>query len=161
MIVVADSSPLIAFALLNKLGLLEKVFSEIHIPEAVHAEILVWDKPGREALQVFSKDRVYPVSDKSEVDLLLKDLDLGESEAIIYAVENNYKNILIDEYKGRRIARDRGLNPIGTIATLLQAKKIGEISDIKSSLDMLIENEFRIAEKLYLQALRLAGESKE
>ncbi|MDM8522311.1 hypothetical protein QUF80_02975 [Desulfococcaceae bacterium HSG8] len=43
--IVADTSPLIAFAILDKLDLLEQIFSEYRIPQAVFAEISVWNKP--------------------------------------------------------------------------------------------------------------------
>ena len=50
MIIVADSSPLISFAILNKLEILLEVFDDILIPNAVFEEISFWNKP-------FSKDK--------------------------------------------------------------------------------------------------------
>jgi predicted nucleic acid-binding protein len=40
MIVVSDSSPIIAFAKIGRLDLLSKIFSKVHIPPAVKNEIL-------------------------------------------------------------------------------------------------------------------------
>ena len=41
MIVVSDTGPLIALAKVDQLSLLEKMFGEVHIPPAVHRELLV------------------------------------------------------------------------------------------------------------------------
>ena len=112
MIIVADSSPLISFAILNKLNLLSN------------------------------------------------DLDLGESEAIVLALENNIEDILIDEHKGRKIARTNGLHPIGTIGVLIQAKKLHLIQEVKPLIDKLIKNKIRISNQLYQKALELANERK-
>ena len=90
--------------------------------------------------------------------LLQKELDLGESEAIVLAKENKIKDILIDEYKGRKIAKETGLFPIGTIGVLLQAKRQKYIKEIKSELDKLIVNHIRISTDLYATALKIAGE---
>lgn len=158
MIVVADSSPLISFAILGKLDTLSQTFTGIYIPEAVYNEVSVWNKPYTTELKDFSQSRVRVVQNRLAVAMLSNDLDLGEAEVIVLALENNINDILIDDYKGRRIARLNNLYPIGTIGVLLQAKKLGHINDVKSLLDILISNKIRISQQLYQKALKLAGE---
>lgn len=160
MIVVSDSSPLISLAILNKLTILDQLFDEIYIPVAVYDEITQWDKPHSQEIDYFSVDRVKSIQDQSAVQLLRKDLDSGESEAIVLAKENNIADILIDEYKGRKIAIAYGLSPIGTIGVLLQAKKSGIIRELRPELDILIANHRRISPNLYEKALQLAGENR-
>ncbi|MEZ4644360.1 MAG: DUF3368 domain-containing protein [Chloroflexota bacterium] len=92
------------------------------------------------------------------VQLLLNDIDRGEAEAIVLALEKNVPDILIDDAKGRRVAQLNGLYPIGTVGVLLQAKQTGHIQAIKPLLDTLIANRIRISERLYQQSLQLAGE---
>ena len=103
MIVVADSSPLIAFAILNLLEILAKIFDELYVPQAVYDEVTSWNKPYARELQDFLKNRVKTVENKLAVTILTNELDIGESEAIILALENNISDILIDEPKGRKI----------------------------------------------------------
>ena len=75
------------------------------------------------------------------------------------ALERHIPDILIDDFKGRRIAFFNGLFPIGTIGGLLQAKEKKLIDKIKPLLDILIENDIRIGKSLYRKALNLASEN--
>ena len=158
MMIVADSSPLISLAILNKLDLLLEVFDDVLIPNAVFEEISSWNKPFSKELKEFSKQRFKQVQNTIAVSVISKDLDLGESEAIVLALENNISNILIDEYKGRRIAKLNGLHPIGTIGVLIQAKRLGIIKNIKPFLVSLMENKIRISSSLYKKALEMTEE---
>jgi len=158
MIIVSDSSPLISLAILNKLNILEQIFDEIYIPTAVYNEISKKNKPHSKELQDFTINRVKQIQNRLALQLLQKDLDIGESEAIVLAIENNISDILIDEYKGRKIATAQGLSPIGTIGVLLQAKNEGLVKEVKPELDKLIANHQRISQPLYDKALELAGE---
>ncbi|MGR0481130.1 MAG: DUF3368 domain-containing protein [Candidatus Electronema sp. V4] len=158
MIIVSDSSPLISLAILRKLHLLEHFFSDIWIPKAVYDEIAPKGKPYSEELKRFSRNRVKEVQNALAVRLLLDELDIGEAEALVLALENNIADILIDEYRGRKIATSRGLSVIGTVGVLLQAKKKKLIAEVKPELDELMRNHRRVSEELYRKALELADE---
>ena len=158
MIVVADSSPLISLALLSKLNLLTDLFDDIFIPEAVFFEITETEKPYSKILAKFGKHKVRYINNTVALSILSHDLDRGESEAIVLALENNIEDILIDEYKGRNVAIVNGLHPIGTIGVLIQAKKSGLIKNVKSCLDTLIQNNIYISNALYSSSLKIAGE---
>ena len=157
MIIVADASPLISFAILNKLELLDKLLRYAH-SNCCYKEITKENKKYSDKLNSFAKNKTKKVENKLAVDLLQKDLDLGESEAIVLAKENDISDILMDEYKGRKIAKDNGLHPIGTLGVLIQAKKKKLIKKVKPEIDTLINNHIRILDDLYSTALELAGE---
>jgi predicted nucleic acid-binding protein len=159
MIIVSDSSPLICFAILRMLDVLNDIIEKIMVPTAVYEEISVPKKPYSEEIKLFLKDRVTPVESKVAVKLLEKEVDPGEAEAIVLAIEKNISDILIDDPKGRKAARTHGLFPVGTIGVLLQAKKQEKIRKIKPLLDRLIRNRIRIGAALYQKALEIAGES--
>ena len=158
MIIVSDSSPMTSLAILNKLNILDRIFDEIYIPNAVYEEITQQNKPHSKELKNFDTNRVKQIQNQLAVQLLEKNLDTGESEAIVLAKENSISDILIDEYKGRRIAKAHGLSPIGTIGVLVQAKKKRVIKEVKPELDKLVTNHRRISQELYKKALDLAGE---
>jgi len=77
---------------------------------------------------------------------------------ITLAEEMNAEAVLIDDLKARKIAKLRGLNVIGTIGVLLDAKEKGVIKELKPLLDELIEKRIRIRRELYDHALELANE---
>jgi len=159
MIAVSDSSPLVCFAILGMLDVLDDIIEEIVVPSAVYEEISVPKKPYSEELKLFLKDRQIQVKNKIAVTLLGKEIDPGEAEAIVLAIEKNIEDILIDDPKGRKAARTHGLSPIGTIGVLLQAKKTGHIKQVKPLLDKLIKNRIRIGISLYQKTLEMAKES--
>ncbi|MCA9962252.1 MAG: DUF3368 domain-containing protein [Anaerolineales bacterium] len=156
--IVADASPLIALAILQKLDLLTSLFDDILVPLTVFSEATREDKPHAEHIRAFAQGFVVSAQNQLAVQVLLNDIDRGEAEAIVLALEKNVPDILIDDAKGRRVAQLNGLHPIGTVGVLLQAKRIGHIQTIKPLLDTLIANRMRISERLYQQALQLAEE---
>ncbi|MEA2104830.1 MAG: DUF3368 domain-containing protein [Candidatus Cloacimonadota bacterium] len=158
MIIVADSSPLLSFAIIGKLELIEQIFGEVFVPSAVFKELTVSDKPYSKELKEFLLNKVSAVKNIDLVKMLSNEIDLGESEAIALALERHIPDILIDDLKGRRIAFFNGLFPIGTIGGLLQAKEKKLIDKIKPLLDILIQNDIRIGKSLYRKALNLASE---
>ena len=89
---------------------------------------------------------------------LLNDLDLGESEAIALAIEQNAKYLIIDEYLGREIARKLNLKVIGVVGVLLSAKEKGLLTEVKSHIDKLQQIGFWLNRNLLKLILTKAGE---
>ena len=101
MLIVADSSPLICLAILEKLDLLNKMFDDFYIPPGLYSEITSHAKPYSVILKNALKDHIKEVKNKLALKVLSTEIDPGEAEAIILAVENNIPVILIDDLKGR------------------------------------------------------------
>ena len=71
----------------------------------------------------------------------------------------NINQVLIDERKGRKVARDiYGLTTIGMVRVLLDAKQRGLISTVKQPLLTMRTNGYRIHEKIIKTALQYANE---
>ena len=58
MILVADSSALIALASCDGLSLLDTLFGTVIVPEAVYREAIVGDKPQARKLKDYLRDKV-------------------------------------------------------------------------------------------------------
>lgn len=56
MIIVADTTPLISLMKCDCLGVLQKLFGEVHIPEAVYMELTSNPKFAEEALAITNSD---------------------------------------------------------------------------------------------------------
>lgn len=86
-------------------------------------------------------------------------LDQGEAEAIALALQSSAALVLIDERKGRKIARDiYGLAVIGTGRLLTEAKKAGLIPAVRPLIDQIRLNEYWMSDKIVAEILRQAGE---
>jgi predicted nucleic acid-binding protein len=158
MIIIADSSPLIALSTINSLNLLDKLFDKIYVPEAVFTEVIQDNKPYSGILLNYLYDKRKSVINKLAVELLLNDLGFGESESIILALETKSDYILIDDLKARKFANLNGLNVIGTMGILLLSKKMGYISAIKPLISQLVSNDIRISSRIIDITLKAADE---
>ncbi len=114
MIVVSDSGPLIALSRLGMLPILQELFGEIVIPEEVRKEVVEKAK----------RVEVEGIKDLS-VDILSKEIERGEAEAIVFAKKLNADLLLLDEKIPREIAKSLGLQVAGTIALIYEALKRG------------------------------------
>jgi predicted nucleic acid-binding protein len=131
MIVVSDTTPLISLLKIERLDLLEKLFGQVMIPQAVFQE-LTSDKRFRdEADQITASQFVIvrTVENVASVNILKRvtGLDKGESEAIVLADELKADILLMDEAKGRTISGQMGIKVMGTIGLLMAAYDDGII----------------------------------
>lgn len=164
MIVVSDSTPLITLMKATQLQILHKLFGEIIIPEAVHNELTANEKYSEEAKQIDSSDfiRVVSVNDPKSVSLLQRaaGLDLGESEAIVYAESNKADLLLVDEASGRRVAMSVGIEIMGSVGILVSAFKRGFLSrgEVDDAFQKIRNSRRHISEKLIKDALDVIHE---
>ena len=62
MLIVADSSALIALAFCDGLDILLQIYDDIKVPEAVYVEIVAPEKPQSDALGLFLSEHVMKVN---------------------------------------------------------------------------------------------------
>ena len=137
MIVVADSSPLIAMGRVGQLEILRKVFGQLLVPEAVWKEVVESDKPGSQEIATASWIERRTVTDSTWVNLLKHDLGPGEAEAIILARETGADFVLMDERLGRSAARNLGVKVVGLIGVLIEANRQGLITNASELMERL------------------------
>lgn len=161
MIVVSDTSPIINLAQIDLLFLLPELFGQIIISQAVYDEIVIKGANEAGANEIKTADwiKVKTCKNIQLFNELQTDLDGGEAEAIVLAIELNTERILMDENIGRQKALAYKLRPIGVLGILISAKQKGLIKNVKPHIDKLIyEARFFIHPKLYAEVLKLAHE---
>ncbi len=165
MIVVSDTTPLITLIKAGQLNVLHKLFGEILIPAAVHKELTANENYFEEAEQINKSDfiRVVFVEDRKTVSIIQRaaGLDVGESEAILYAENNNADLLLMDEARGRRVAMSMGLEIIGSIGILVSACKKGylSINEAKEAFNKIRKSNRHISNSLIQDALDIIAGS--
>lgn len=161
MIIVSDTSPINNLAAINYLYLLHQLYGTVLIPAAVYQELTDPNFPvaGATEVQTFDWIQTRTVGDRTLVEALSNELDIGEAEAIALAVEIHADQVLIDERRGRLVASRLNLRYTGILGILVEAKSQGLISEVKPLLDALInEAGFWVAEPLYNSVLQLVNE---
>lgn len=158
MIIIADSSPLISLATIDKLELLEDYFDVVYVPYAVYKEVSAYDKPFSEKLKKYLQKKVLKVENQQMVSILNERIDLGEAEAITLAFEKKADFIILDDLKARKAAMRNGLSVIGTLGLLLGAKKEGKVDNLKEIIKTFTDNDIRLSEQLIKNILIEAGE---
>ncbi|MFA4829350.1 MAG: DUF3368 domain-containing protein [Thermodesulfovibrionales bacterium] len=160
-LVISNASPLMNLAIIGRLDLLRQFFSKIHITQAVWKEVVV-DGKGKEGVSEV-KDakwiKVVNIEETPLLQLLKKDLDVGEAETIAYALQKKNALVLLDEEDAREIADFYKIEKTGVIGILIKAKKEKKLPLLKPVLDELRNKAgFWIKDSLYKEILKIVGE---
>ena len=147
-LVLADTSCLIALTRIDSLHLLHQVYDDIGITQEIKEEFK-YNLP--QWIRLVSPE-------KQESLDAINLLDAGEASAIIYCLSNPNCLLIIDDGKGRMLAKRMGIKLTGTLGLLVKAKQKGVIVSVKPYLELLEKAEFRSSAKIKELILRSAGE---
>ena len=147
MIVVSDTSLLNYLVLIESQHILPKLFERILIPAAVRQELGSVGAP--DAIKQFlATDPDWLETHRvSEVDPRLRQLDPGEREAIALGLSAAADLLIVDEKRGREVAREVGLAVPGTLAVLGLGARRG-LQDLSVALERLEQTTFRVSPRL-------------
>ena len=92
---------------------------------------------------------------------LEKDIDAGESEAIVLAIEQPAELLLLDDKFARTVAVNMGVTIMGTVGILIWAKQAGLIPSLQDELQKLMQQaNFRLGKHVINRALSVVGENE-
>ncbi|MEB2777723.1 DUF3368 domain-containing protein [Algoriphagus sp. D3-2-R+10] len=148
-IVISDTSSLIVLTKIGQLDLLRQLYSQIITPPEIVYE---FGNPLPDWIQVI---KVKNLDLKKSLEL---QLDLGEASAIALAHEIPDSTLILDDLKGRKIAKLLKLKFTGTLGILAKAKSEGLIPALKPVLEKLLETNFRVSNQLIVELLKKYGE---
>ena len=137
-VIIADSGPLIALAIIGHLDLLRELYGRVLAPPAVWDEVTVQGRglPGSHEVSQLAWLEI-----KAPEIPLLQALgilvDRGEAEAIALANALPDSTVLLDDARARRVAERFGIRRIGTLGILRRAKKVGLIEKVRPLVEQL------------------------
>lgn len=147
-VIVSDTSCLILFDKIGELNLLHKTFGTIQITKQVADE---FNKNLPDWIQITNhKTALYQG--------LIAFLDIGEAASISLALEFEDCLLIIDEAKGRKVAKELGIEITGSLGILVTAKRNGFIKSVKPILKKIRETNFRMTDDLAEKVIRRAKE---
>lgn len=150
--VVSNASPLIALEQIGQLNLLRSLFEQVLVPPAVAAETAP-------SVKLPSWVRTSQLAQDIRPHIDVPTLGRGEREAISLALDVGARWVILDDRPARNLARASGLQVIGTLGILLTARRRGLVVAVRPLLDGLRQHHFHLAQSLYDEVLREAGES--
>jgi predicted nucleic acid-binding protein len=157
MLVVADTSALVALAACDGLALLDQLFQDVRVPPSVFRECTVSGKPEGERLGLYLRDRVTEVDLKDFV-IAVAGLGEGELEAMALYKRLRANHLLVDDHRARKVASLNGIRVVGSLGVLLQAKELRLVAEIRPLVAAIQAAGIHYGEQLVTEALRLAGE---
>ncbi len=128
--IVCNFSPIIGLCIIKKLNLLWKLFNEVYITEEVYREIV----QNNELRHYGEQELINAVE---------------ENKIVAYKVKNSE---LVEAMIGRL---HRGELEVIQAARELSISRV-IIDEVKSYLDTLIQEDYRISKRLYIEALKIA-----
>jgi predicted nucleic acid-binding protein len=159
MVVIADTSPLNYLILIGQADLLPQLYGQIVIPWAVLRELQRTKTPASVARWIAHRPSWLVVNEaplmRGDFDppKLSEELDAGEREAILLAIEQQpHVLLLVDDNAGRREAARQGIAITGTLGILNAAAAMGLVK-LRPALDALLATNFHVSQRI-LRRLR-------
>ncbi len=154
MIVISDTTPVISLLKADRLELLRELYGTVLMPEAVYKELTENPVYIKEA-EIIKKTHflsVARVENTTSVNILraIIGLDAGESEALILYGEQRADLLLMDERKGRSVAKQLNIMFMGTVGILMLAfdKNLLQAEEVNLCLHSMITNGIRLDKKI-------------
>lgn len=147
--IISDASCIILLDKIGELILLKKLFGKITTTKQIAKEFA---KPLPDWLEIKE------AKEKKYQKILEATVDKGEASAIALALECDDCLLIIDDLKGRKLARKLGLHLTGTLGILVGAKQSGYIKSVTSILKKIKNTNFRLTKELEETVLAKAKE---
>jgi predicted nucleic acid-binding protein len=152
LIVIADSSPLLALVNIECINVLPVLFQQVVVPPTVVEELKRPKRPAAVRGFINAPPPWIVVRTPGAVESI-PNLHPGECEAIALAAELGADLLLMDEQHGRSAARARKLNVTGTVGVLERAAE-QRLLDLATAFDRLRRTDFWIDHRILEARLR-------
>ena len=147
--VISDTSTLILFSKIDEFELLHQVYGDLITTPEIAKEF-------GDTLPEWIK--IQSATDKKYQDFLYTQVDNGEASAIALASEFDDVLLLLDDLKARKLAIRLNFKITGTLGIIHRAKQMAIIDKVKPLIDKLLITDFRVADNIVEEILRLNNE---
>lgn len=157
---VSNTSPIVLYGKIGRINLLQDVFGQIVVPQAVVDEVLAY---GLDTLEAAAGQESPWISVQRIVSLTTHDdilgLDIGDSHALMLALQmGSAVPILLDDLPARRAGERHGLSVVGSAGLALIAKRRGFIPAVRPVLQELLDAGLYLSDRVYFELVENAGE---
>lgn len=160
---IVNTTPLINFAQIGRLDLLQSLYRELWVPMAVIDEITAKQAVFPRVNDVLGASFIRRCEPLKPIVFsgLQQELHAGEAGCLAVAFETPAPFLILDDAFARRVAKEHQVPFTGTIGCLLEAKRRGLIPKLSPILEAIrIHARFWINDQLRREALMLAGEEQ-
>lgn len=160
-LIISNTTPLINFAEIGRMDVLEALFGVVTITPAVRDELAAKADLFPAAAQVPAHRSVCVMqpADRLLVSGFAGRVHAGEAECLALAMEQPGSFLLLDDLAARELAASNHLLFTGTLGCLVQARRQGILPAIRPLLgELRTKARFWISETLEDRVLRDAGE---
>ncbi len=158
--IIADAGPIIALCKVEPPGLLEQLFDNCCITESVYNEVISGNDESVDCLKLAVQEKRVTIESSHVIMLELETvLDIGEATSISLAMEKTDCALLIDESKGRHIAKQLNIPVIGLAGLLILAKKKQIINSVIPILLDLRQKGYWLSDKFLQEIATISQEN--
>ncbi len=158
--IVSNTTPLSNFLHIDRVDILQYLFTHVHIPFAVQEEIEEYFHGSKQWKKCL--DAGFICVHHVQHSIMLNSLHLlhrVEMEALTLYLEKQGKCCLLDDKDARVFAKLYNINLTGTLGILIEAKNKGIIPAVQPFMDTLRnKHSFWISEKMYQHVLLITHE---
>jgi len=149
---IADTGRINYLILIGHIDILPVLFERVILPSSVRDELADEDAPATVRQWIGSPPAWLEVHQVNSPDAV-PNLGAGETATITLALELHADLLLMDERRGVRAARRKGLEVTGTLGVLSQAGRRGMI-DLRDAFSRITQTSFRYHQEVLDQFLK-------
>lgn len=150
-VIISDTGPLLAFAGINQLTILQQLFKTVWIPQAVWQESQAHSDATAQRIAIAQQQGWLEVIEAPIPNDFPVSLGDGEQEAMQLANAHANTLLIMDDRLARREALRRKLTFIGTVKVLWIAQQRQIIPDAAALLDAMALNGYYLSRQLLQQ----------
>ena len=150
-VIISNTGPLLAFAGIHQLTVLQQLFKTVWIPQAVWQESQAHSDDAAQQVAAALQQgwlQVVTVPPPQDFPVSLSD---GEQESMQLAMTNPSALLIMDDRLARREALHRNLSFVGTVKVLWIAEQRHLIDDAATLLDAMAANGYYLSRQLLQQ----------